>query len=265
MKRVMHNKKIILIVSIFLILYLMQLMNTKWIENSLLIVSSPFYRLFDFSGEKISSFFNYFKEKGSLEKENNALVIERNNLLQELALQKNCSYEKNELMRLLSIDERDYEWQMTMGRLIYINPMQDWGIINLGQNDGMQPGQPIITSDHVLIGRITETQEKQSHIIFISHPDSLVKVRTIDESIAVGFLRGRGGMFIALESINSEQPFREGANLMTESFRDEYPAGLLVGQITQLEKDDVRSSLKGKIAPFFSALDIDIIFVIRNF
>jgi rod shape-determining protein MreC len=258
-------KKTIFVILVIFVLCLIQFIGSNAIQNSVHWFSQPIYQVFDGWGRKTDKFLNYFREKESLKRERDILLIQRNDLLKKLISQNQCLVEKEALIEISGIKERIHDWQIIKGSLSYFDPSQDWGIINLGKEDDVQVGQSVITSDYIFIGKIVETSDRQSRIIFLSHPDFWVKVRTLDDSPARGFLRGRGNMIVELESIDLAQPFREGQNLITELFRDEYPAGLLVGQMGSIEKDDVRSSLKAKIFPLINFLELDIIFVIQDF
>ncbi len=259
-----HQKWISLFVMVLLVLGLSRLGGGA-VQSVFYAVSRPIHRFFDYLGQRGSGFLGYFQNKKIIEAERDALFLEKQNLLKELAQKDDCLTERDALAEKMQVARRDQEWQEIMGRLTYANPAQDWALINLGGRNGIETGQPVITSRHVLIGKVSEVYHRYSRVMLLSHPDSLVKVKTVNQPSAVGFLQGRGGGVIGLEAIDVEQPFRLADNLITEPFRNEYPGGLLAGQIRHLEKDDVRAFLEARVAPFYQVSSLDVIFAVKDF
>ncbi len=264
MKAQSRRKWISLLLLVFLVFGLNRF-GAGPLESAFYTMSRPFYRVFDYFGQRTSNFLNYFQSKKALEMERDALVLEKNYLLNRLTEKTDCLEEKDALAEMLQIVDTEHEWSLAMGRVTYANPAQDWALIDFGRRDGAEIGQPVVTSQRVLIGRISEIYESQARVRLLSHPDSLIKVRTVKHPMAIGFMQGRGGSRVGLQSTDIEQPFQQGDSLVTEAFRDEYPGGLLAGRIRQVDKDDVRSALEARVSPFYRAEDLRVVFIIKSF
>lgn len=235
------------------------------IEEIFYIASQPFYRFFDYLGGKTSGLFGYFRDQQMLLIERDDLAREKEELLSELARLSDYCLEKDELAEVLGAESDALDWRVMMGKITYVNASQDWIMINLGRRDGVETGQPVITSNHVLAGRVGQVYERQAEVKLLSHADSLVKVKTVDVSPAVSFLQGKGGLRTVLQSADLTQDFKVGDDLVTDVFRDEYPANLLVGQIVQVERDEVRSMLAAQVMPFFDWSTERNLFILEDF
>lgn len=258
------SHKLIVIFLIFILILGLTRFEENLISDFFQIVSRPIYSIFNYFGQKGYSVVNYFKSKNLIEKEKDLLKIKNEFLIEKLAQENDCQLEKEALTELLNVNNPEHNWQTVMGRISYANPAQDWAMINLGYRDGIRMNQPVINSRHILIGRINKVDEKKSEVALLSHIDSAIKVKNINENVAIGFIKGGGGGKIDLES-NLSQPFKLGDDLVTDIFKDEYPANLLIGRIVEIKKNDLQSSLQAKVIPFLKIQEVSAIFVLTDF
>ena len=234
-------------------------------ESALYTASRPIYQVFDYLGSRASGFLNYFQDKKMILAERDALIQEKEELLKELADLSDCRADRRELAEVLGVGIREPNWEMSMAKISYLNTTEDWLMVNLGKRDGLETGQPVINSNHVLVGRVGQVYERQAEVKLLSHPDSVIKVKTVSSSPLVNFIQGGGGLKVNLLSNDLNQPFQPGDNLVTDLFREDYPANLLVGQVVRVERDDIRSTLIAEVAPFFDFTSEQNVFVLQNF
>lgn len=253
---------IVLVLAVFL---LVLSLGGGSLRSSFYLISRPLHGLFDGLGRGSSSWLDYFQNQRILRLERDALLAEKTLLLAKLAAEDQCAAERDALSEMLEVSRREDDWRKVMGRVTYVVPSQDWILLDVGRRDDLKEGDPVVSSSGSLIGRISQIYERYAEVSLLSRADSLVKVRTIGEPTAVGFIQGEGAMKIGLESTDISQPFERGDDLVTDAFRDEYPSNLPVGQIRSIEKDDVRSRLKATIVPFYQLDDLEIVFVIADF
>ncbi len=261
MKKGNHLKAILVLTLILLFLGAVRFELIP--EGAVYSISRPIYQVFSHLGKRISSFGYFFGDKSEIREERDRLRLEKQDLLIDLSRKNHLLAEKESLLEAVKVSDRVFDWQTSIGRVSYFNSSQDWFLINLGQRDGVVSGQPVINSRHVLIGLIEEAYRNQSRVRMISHADSLVKAKTV-RSEGFGLLRGMGGLRAVLSSTIIDQPIRVGDNLVTDFFKDQYPAGLLIGQIVSLEKDDIRSLMQAEVSLFFLNFRPDIILVIKE-
>lgn len=234
-------------------------------EGVLYTISGPIYQVFDYFGSKVSGFFSYFQDQKTVLAERDELIQEKETLLKELADLHDCQTDRQDLAGLLGLEMREPDWQMAMAKITYLNTAEDWLMINLGKRDGLDTGQPVITSNYVLVGRVGQVYERQAEVKLLSHPGSVIKVKTVSSSPLVNFIQGRGELKVNLLSNDLNQSFQPGDNLVTDLFREDYPANLLVGQVVRVERDDIRSTLVAEVAPFFDFTTQKNVFVLQNF
>lgn len=259
-----HRKLLITVLLVVLVLGLIRF-GSGPIEGIFYTVSRPIYRLFDYLGGGVSGFFSYFQDKELIISERDSLAQEKQELLRELAQLSDCCVEKEDLAEVLGAESNELDWTLAMGKITYINSAQDWIMINLGRRDGLASGQPVMAPNHVLAGRVGQVYERQAEIKLLSHPDSAIKVKTVESDPVVSFLQGKGGLKSVLQSVDPTQDFKVGDNLVTDIFRDEYPANLLVGQIVKVERDEIRSVLVAQVVPFFDFSGERNLFVLKGF
>jgi len=258
------SHKLIVIFLIFILILGLTRFGANLMGDFFQIISKPIYSIFNYFGQRGYSIVNYFKSKSLIEKEKDLLEIKNAFLVERLAQENDCQFEKEALAEFLNVDNPEHGWQTIMGRISYANPAQDWAMINRGYRDGVRMNQPVINSRHILIGRINKVDEKKSEIALLSHIDSVIKVKNINENTAIGFIKGSGGGRIGLES-DLSQPFKLGDDLTTDIFKDEYPANLLIGRIVKIKKNDLRSSLQASVIPFLKIQELSTVFVLIDF
>jgi rod shape-determining protein MreC len=257
------NKWLASFLLILLILSLSQL-GASLIGDFFRLVSQPIYRTFDYLGQRAKNFTDHFVAKKDILAENKALVNRNNLLLRQLVQSLEHRKERDALQEMMGLEFYNSSWKTVMGRVVYFNPAQDWLLLNLGKDDGVLVGQPVINSEYVLVGRVTEVMANRCQVSLVSSLNSLIKVRSLNEQGATGFIHGLGALKFNMEA-DIDQPFNAGDGLVTEVFQDEYPSNLPIGQIYKIEKNDLRSYLKAEIN-YFSDLDnLDILFVLKEF
>jgi rod shape-determining protein MreC len=145
------------------------------------------------------------------------------------------------------------------------SPFLHYVIINIGSNDGILRGMPVVTNQG-LIGRVDAVIADAARVQLITDPASSVNVRlqnTKTEASLVGSVTGD----IALQLIPKDIDVQEGDLVLTSGLGGGYPPDLIIGQI---EVGSVRSRdfdlfQQATVQPVVDFNRLEIVLVIVNF
>lgn len=143
------------------------------------------------------------------------------------------------------------------------SPFLHYIIINIGSNDGVRQGMPVVTNQG-LVGRIDAVIADASRVQLVTDPSSAVNVRLQNadtDAILVGSVTGD----LALEMISQDIDVLEGDVVLTSGLGGDYPADLLVGQLINLRKRDYELFQEAALQSTVDFSRLEIVLVIMNF
>lgn len=143
------------------------------------------------------------------------------------------------------------------------SPFLHYIIINIGSNDGVRRGMPVVTNQG-LVGRVDAVIADASRIQLITDPSSAVNVRLQNadtDALLVGSVTGD----LALEMISQDVDVLEGDVVLTSGLGGDYPPDLLVGQLINLRKRDYELFQDAALQSTVDFSRLEIVLVIMNF
>jgi len=214
-------------------------------------------------GIKTSVFFQGFLSADNLTKENMFLKSENHELLsQNIELEK--LKKENELLRTALDLGLEKEFELVLVQVIAKDIGKDYLIINKGFQHGMEFGFPVITENKVLIGKIIETYENFSKIELLTAKNSSFDIEIFKKEI-YSLAEGNGNFKIILDLIPKEQSIEIGDKVITSALGGNFPKGLLVGEIQNIEKSDIAAFQQAQVKPDFELRDLKDVFIIKDF
>lgn len=110
--------------------------------------------------------------------------------------------------------------------------------INAGLNNGAEAGMPVINSDG-LVGQIIITQNNFSQVLPYSNPMFRVSAK-IEGSRAYGIVSwpDRGARQLIMQYVPETIPVEPGQIVQTSGFGNQYPAGIPIGRVIDVEPDE---------------------------
>ena len=209
------------------------------------------------------------REIGELRQRNIELENRVNQLTVENLRLAEVETENEQLRSLLKFAQANPSYDYRGGQIIarpigdsaslFTHPIQ----IDLGEIHGIRQGMPVVT-ERGLVGRIARVYPRSSDILLISDPASKVNVMT-QASRAQGVLRGRVGEPPIMELIPSEIPISEGEIIITSGLGGHFPKGLVVGQITDVIRNDNLMFQSAVVQPTVDFDRMELVLVITNF
>ncbi len=238
------------------------------IRNSFYGISSPVSKVFLQAGSNASSFFNSFTAFGGIQRENSNLKEENQKLLSQLSSLQQSLRDSQQLQSAMN-NTKDDNFTILLAGVTGLDSQNDIILIDKGSDDGISENMPLISSRKALYGKVVKVYKNFSQAMLISNKESVVDVKIQNNDPTkppiYGAIKGSGGLSLYLDLVNSDSEIKEGDVLVTSGLEGIFPADLLVGKITSINKNDVKPFQTAKIQPFFNIKNTDTLFVITDY
>ncbi|MDD4332914.1 MAG: rod shape-determining protein MreC [Patescibacteria group bacterium] len=264
MAKVSLRKISIFVAVILLLIFLHFIKILSPVENAVIFVLNPFARqLHSLSSSWRSSYEEKTKNKDLvnevflLEKKINELSVENAQLK---ALE-----EENKILRgyLQFLKEKEFKYVLAdvVSSSFFSNPEENEKkiTINKGSKAGLSPGLALINSEGMIIGKISEVKDYIS-LAYLSTDSNCRLAATIQgETETEGVTEGDLGLTIKMNFVPQAKGIKLDDSVVTSGLEKNIPAGLLIGKVTQVEKENNEIWQKAIIEPM---VDIDSISVV---
>lgn len=196
---------------------------------------------------------HFFTRHRLLQKERDALLVERAQLLVSANAAAELARENSEMRALLQLQTRPGQ-KPVHAALLYQG--HDWFAqrITLDQGDGagLRSGLPVVDAAG-LVGQVSRVYPGSSEVTLISNPEQLTPVfveRTGQRGLAAGSGHGR----LELRYMPSQTDIRPGDRLLTSGIDRVYPAGIPVARVSRVSRSQSSPYLRVECLPL-SGLD----------
>lgn len=248
MKKFFRNKIVLLLiiitVSVSVILGVINATRTKstFMENVALVTVTPIQNCFSWIGKNVTGFFGYFGSVDKLRAENEKLETENKKLSQENRRAEGVEKENKELRALLELDEAYPALELKAAEVVS-RSTSNWYenfTIDKGTADGLKIGQGVISSDNVLIGRISDIGSTWAKVTTVTDPGHSVGARVI-RSGDLGVIEGDSSLSdkgqCRLSFISKNNDIVVGDYLETSGLGGVYPKGIEIGKVIEIKPD----------------------------
>lgn len=253
---------------VILVCFVLIFLNPKGILNStrtiFLETAYPFQKALYLLGRMLSDTGEFLGSIGDIKRENAELLKENNILYAQIALLESEKKE-NELLReqlnLVPRQKFDLESAFVIGQ----DPqrLDSWLAIDKGSVNGVQPEMPVIVSEGILVGRISEVTPHTARVILLSDSTSVVNV--IDkETGAKGILRGEFGLGVVMNMVSQQESINNNDTIITSGLGGNFPRGLLIGKIQEVRSTGDQLFQQAVINPRIKYSKLNMVFVIKN-
>lgn len=182
----------------------------------------------------------------------NAYLQQQNILLQdELSKLRSIEKENQELKSLLRLEE-SYNYPLQITRVVtkQLNTLNNSLSVNVGSNEGIHRGMPLINSDG-LIGKVILAASNYSQVMPLSHPLFRVSAQ-IQDSKANGIITWdiSSPSYLIMDFVPKTVPIDTGMVIQTSGLGNEFPAGIPIGQVVDFRSQEGTNTQQLKIEPF---------------
>jgi len=157
--------------------------------------------------------------------------------------------------------ENQYKTAVVIGR--DPSPFLQYVIINLGSNDGILRGMPVVTNQG-LLGRVNAVIADAARVQLITDPASKVNVRLQNAEVDASLV-GSVNADLNLELIPQDAIVNNGDLVLTSGLGGGYPPDLVVGQVVNVRSRDFDLFQTATIQPAVDFNRLQIVLVIINF
>ncbi len=122
-------------------------------------------------------------------------------------------------------------------------------VIDRGQGDGIEPGQPVVVDDGLLIGKIKTVRRKSSTVLLLTDSLSRLAVSLQGGSGTTGLLEGDRGLSMVISLIPQNEVVNVGDVVVTSGLEPGVRRGLIVGVVETVHKDDQEPFQTATVSP----------------
>lgn len=250
----------ILAVAVFFVLLLNLFDNP--VRSFLYAATAPAQSFLWHAGKGVSDFFEGFLQGPRLRSMNAELESE-NLLLKSFVAELQDTKEENKQLRESLGLGLDKEFVLMRADIIHKDIAQDSLVVNVGSQDGIEAGMPLITPQKVLAGRITQVFATTARAELVSHDNSSFDVKVLD-SPATGLWKGQGRNRAVLDLVPKDVLLRQGDLVVTSRLGGVFPENLLVGLVQEAMLNDAAPFQKADVEVLFKIQDAEFLFVIAQ-
>jgi rod shape-determining protein MreC len=157
--------------------------------------------------------------------------------------------------------EHSYKGAAVIGR--DNSPFLRYVLINIGSNEGIRPGMPVVT-DKGLVGRVDAVVGEGARVQLITDAASAVNVRLQSSSVEA-LLAGSITGDLSMDMIPQAASVQVGDVVLTSGLGGVYPANLLVGQVISVRNLESELFQQAAIQPNVEFSRLQFVLVITNF
>lgn len=157
--------------------------------------------------------------------------------------------------------QHSYKAASVIGR--DLSPFLRYVIINIGSNEGIVRGMPVVT-DKGLVGRVDAVVAEAARVQLITDSTSAVNVRmqaSNVEAILTGSITGD----ISLDMIPRDSNLQVGDVVLTSGLGGLYPPNLLVGQVISVRSLESELFQQAAVQPNVEFSRLQFVLLITNF
>ena len=198
----------------------------------------------------------------------NRLLKQQMEETQMLTSQAQAIFQENERLSAIVGFKPTRRWQGVWAKVAYREPAQ-WNTVTIdkGAADGVEERSAVLSLAHGqegLAGVVIEVTENTAKVLLLRDEDFTAAVmleRGQDEGLLVG-----GGVHpVRLKYIPLLTPVTKGDKVYTAASSSIFPAGILVGSVSDVREDDsFQTSLTVEVAPAVRSGAVKELFVITN-
>lgn len=144
------------------------------------------------------------------------------------------------------------------------NPYLRYVTINVGAQQGVEVGMPVVSGGAGLIGRVAEVAPRTAKVQLLNDSDSAVAA-LLQTSRVTGLVVGQHDGTLRMEYIPQEESISEGDRVLTSGLGGAIPKGLVIGQVTQVQQMDYELFQAAVVRPVVDFSRLEQVLVITAF
>jgi len=144
------------------------------------------------------------------------------------------------------------------------NPYLRYVTINVGAQQGVEKGMPVVSGGAMLAGRVVQVGPRTAQVQLLSDGDSAV-ASLLKLSRVTGLVVGQPDGTLRMEYIPQDEEVNEGDIVLTSGLGGVLPKGLIVGQVTEVQQMDYELFQAAVLRPALDFSRLETLLVITDF
>lgn len=271
-----QNSLIITIILIIVVLFFgflyfsgIELPIFEWLSDFSYNLLTPFLNLINKVTTAVKDFFITLFSIDEINQKLTDLEQENSVLKRQILFLENIQKENKRLRQILNFNEKEkFE---VVGAEVTANSPSVWEkiiTINKGSKDGLKEKMPVITYDGYLVGRIEKIGINSAQVRLIYDKNFVVGgIIARTDSREIGLVRGSGqaNKENLMDNISWDADLEINDLILSSGLSNNFPAGLKIGRITEIEEDNYGLSQKAELSLFINEITIEEVAIITNF
>jgi len=134
-------------------------------------------------------------------------------------------------------------------------------VINRGEDSGITVNDPVIVAPGLLVGKVSKVHAATSEVTLLTSPGSLVNAE-VPDSGARGLIKGEHGLSLVFDLVTQNELIKSGDKIITSGLSDDFPRGLLIGEISGIRSSSSELFQKAFVTPAADLRNVKFLFVI---
>lgn len=144
------------------------------------------------------------------------------------------------------------------------NPYLRYLSINVGREEGVEVGMPVVTGGAVLIGRIAEVAPHTAKVQLLTDSGSAVAAM-LQHSRATGLVVGQPDGTLRMTYVPQDDELEEGDVVLTSGLAGSVPRNLIIGQVAAVDRKDIALFQEALVRPAVDYRQVELVLVITSF
>jgi rod shape-determining protein MreC len=260
-----RSKKIKAVIVIATIIVLSLIGYLDPVVSLIRTITQPIIRPFSSSTLRVKDFFFSF---GTL-KDRLSYVSD---LEQQIALLRSenarltLEGQENEILRQQLGLKKNLDFVLVPSQVVSRDPVGARSMVSIdkGESFGVSAGNAVLDESGNLLGVVVEVFSSSSNVLIIT--DGAVKIDALVlRNNALGVVNGSHGLGLDLDLISQDVEIEKGDKVVTSGLTGEIPAGILIGNIDEIQSSESDLFQSLSIVPAAKTKDFRFVLVVTDF
>lgn len=265
--------KLALLALVFLVLPLVSMYfhgknerSQTWLESGLLSVTAPGQSVMHGVFATLVNAWDRYVYLVAVEEQNEELRTQLQTLAQKVGRTVDLEQENKRLRSALDFKSERSDLQLAAAQVVGRDISPQFSVVRIqldrGQEDGLKPQMPAVTSQGV-VGRIETLSGHNADILLVTDTRSRIDVNVSGKAVN-GIVQGTGDGLPVFRFPYQKAKLAKGDVLVTTGHDKVYPKGLVVGYLAQSEPKQVDQQLEIPLEPAVQFSTLQELFLITN-
>ncbi|MBQ7896284.1 MAG: rod shape-determining protein MreC [Oscillospiraceae bacterium] len=241
-----------------------------FVQNMTGIIKAPIQKVLSSTVNWLDTVYGYLYEYNSLVAENESLRSQLADAQESARNGIEASEENARLRELLNLREHHTDYEMESSKVVLWSS-SNWAsafTISKGASSGIEMGDPVITEYGAVVGQITELGETWATVSTLIDVDMSVGAfigATGSSGMVVGEFAHMQNKKAKLTFLADGAQIFVGDEVLTSGSGGAFPAGLVIGKITNVQTEAGGQIEYGIVEPQCDLDSLVQVFIIKNF